>query len=53
MKKQNPKGAGRKQKFKEPSGHITLRVPASKKEYIKKLFNRYLTKYFYIPLKSV
>lgn len=46
MKITNPKGAGRPLRYSEKSVVLSINVPASKKEYIKKLFNRYLTKHF-------
>ena len=43
--KKNPKNAGRKLDFGEPSKRETFRLPASQSDRIKKVFNRYLNKF--------
>jgi len=43
--KKNPKNAGRKLEFGEPSKRETFRLPASQSDRIKKVFNRYLNKF--------
>lgn len=45
MNKKNPKGAGAKLKFGEESVRLSVRVPLSKLEHVRKLFNRHLKKY--------
>jgi len=39
-------GAGRKSKFNEPSSTISVRVPESKSDYIKKIIDRWIKKRF-------
>lgn len=39
LKFKNPRNAGRKKKFSEKSTVISIRVPASKADYIKRVVN--------------
>jgi len=42
--KKNPKNAGRKEGFGEPTKPQTFRLPVSRAAHISVLFNRYLNK---------